>query len=104
MSGLFRVERTVRERKKSKDGLIERAAAAIRAIGKYLEPEFQYFAYRPAKGFVCIFSRRRQMRKQLTKALPRLRSGRQWRKFRKALKRDRGFAFSKIPSFYAASR
>lgn len=60
----------------------------------------QYFGYRPAAGFNCIFSKRRQMRKQLQNAMPHLRSGRQWRKFRKALKRELGLDFLTLPSFY----
>jgi hypothetical protein len=62
----------------------------------------KYFAYRPAAGFHCIYSRRRMMRKQLQKVQPTLRSGRQWKKFYKALRRaEGGFDFLKIPSFYA---
>ncbi len=50
---------------------------------------------RPVRG-------RRQMRKQLQKAQPTLRSGRQWKKFYKALRRaEGGFDFLKIPNFYA---
>ncbi len=55
--------------------------------------------YRIAKGYTCIVSQRRQARKLATKLMPRLRSGRQWVKYRKFLKRTQGVDFLALPSY-----
>jgi hypothetical protein len=46
-----------------------------------------------------LLSYRRQMRRLAERMMPRLRSGRQWVKYRKALKRQQGFDYLAQPSF-----
>lgn len=46
-----------------------------------------------------LTSYRRGMRRLAEKMMPRLRSGRQWVKYRKALKRMQGFDYLAQPSF-----
>ncbi len=85
-------------------GLLKAAAEKVSGLFRGGKPASngKYYGYRPVQGFYCIFSRRRQMRKRLVDSMPHLRSGRQWKKFRKAVKRETGLDFLKIPSFYVA--
>lgn len=55
-----------------------------------------------AKGYTSIVSERRQYRKLVTRQFPRLRSGRQWVKFRKALKRQGNLDYFTLPSYRTA--
>jgi hypothetical protein len=65
--------------------------------------------YRPAKGWNFIYSVRRQLRKKMAAAEPRLRSGRQWVKARKAAQRRFkvsggavGFHYFDLPTYEVA--
>jgi hypothetical protein len=49
-----------------------------------------------------LLSYRRQMRRLAERMMPRLRSGRQWVRYRKALKRSQGFDYLAQPSFVDA--
>lgn len=49
-----------------------------------------------------LISYRRQMRRLAERMMPRLRSGRQWVRYRKALKRQQGFDYLAQPSFMGA--
>jgi hypothetical protein len=46
-----------------------------------------------------ILSQRRQARRLAQRMMPRLRSGRQWTKYRKFLKRTQGLDFLALPSY-----
>jgi hypothetical protein len=58
-----------------------------------------YRVYRPAKGSTCILSQRRQAKKRAQQMMPRLRSGRQWTKYRKFVRRTKGIDFLKLPTY-----
>lgn len=67
------------------------------------------FRYTPAKGYAQIFSVRRQLRKKMAAAEPRLRSGRQWVRTRKEAQRRFkvsggavGFNFYDLPTYQEA--
>lgn len=66
------------------------------------QPRMLVRVYRCAPGSVCIMSQRRQARKRAQAMLPRLKSGRQWTKYRKFLKRTQGVDFLKLPGYRVA--
>jgi hypothetical protein len=63
------------------------------------QPRMLVRVYRCAPGSTCILSRRRQSRKMAQKMMPRLKSGRQWTKYRKFLKRTQGLDYLALPSY-----